>query len=204
MLLGSARDLLQPLRSTLEAQSEGPLWDQDFLVLGLLAHLLAGLFLLSSVGRGRPSYRLQQIIGEEPISLSAVRDGIHAKARGQAGAVFFVFGSLMLLCGFLLPGPADARLQLIGAAIMVLASVLFLLLLDRYVGGKLRRYLRAHLRQHPFDFEDHVGLTRDIGELFEVPSTKEETLESYVAKVRDVLGITEPPSRLFGRPARRW
>lgn len=180
-----------------------PPWDLDFVVLGFFAYVLTGAFMCSSIGRGRPGYRLQVLFGTAAGGLAPLRDAIHAKVRGQAASLFFVAGSILLALGFLLPGPSDLTLQLLGGGIQVAASVAFLVLVDPYVAAVLRRVLRRHLRTHPYDFEDNIALTRDIGDLFGVPTGSDDTLESYVARIRQALGIEEPPSRLFGKSARR-
>jgi len=179
------------------------LWNLDWVFLGFLAYVLTGLFMFSSIGRGRPSYRLQVIFGTAANSLGSLRDAIHAKARGQAAALFFCLGSLLLLAGFLFPGPSSPVVLAVGGVALLALGLIYLLLLDRFVARTLRRSLRRHLQQYPFDFEGNINLTRDIGKLFGVPSGADDTLESYVAKVRAALGITEAPSRLFGRRGTR-
>jgi hypothetical protein len=63
----------------------------------------------------------------------------------------------------------------------------------------MRNAVKDHLQKHSFSFEDQIALTREIGDLFGVISSQEDTLEGYVRKVRDSLGIKIPPSRLFNR-----
>ncbi len=179
-------------------------WDLDFVVLGFLAYVLTGVFMFASIGRGRPSYRLQVVFGTAASSLGSLRDAIHAKVRGQAASVFFVIGSVLLALGFVLPGPSDLSLQLLGGGVLVGLGVLFLFVADAYVAGVLRRALRKHLRTHPFDFEHNIALARDIGDLFQVPTSGEDTLEKYCSRLRAELGISEPPSRLFGKTSKRW
>lgn len=179
-------------------------WDLDFVILGFVSYVLTGAFMFSSIGRGRPSYRLQVVFGTAASSLGSLRDAIHAKVRGQAASVFFVIGSALLALGFLEPGPSDLSLQLLGGGILVGLSVLFLFLVDHYVASTLRRALRKHLRTHPFDFEGNIALAKDIGELFHVPSAADDTLAKYLARLRTALGISEPPSRLFGKTPKRW
>jgi len=180
-------------------------WDLDFVVLGFVAYVLTGAFMFSSIGRGRPSYRLQVVFGTAASSLGSLRDAIHAKVRGQAASAFFVVGSVLLALGFVAPGPSDLSLQLLGGGVMLGLSVAFLVLVDHYVNSTLRRSLRKHLRTHPFDFESNIALARDIGELFQVPSAADDTLAVYLGRLRSALGIEEQPSRLFGnKTTRRW
>jgi len=173
------------------------LWNQDFLVLGFVAYILTGLLLFTSVGRGRPAYRVASVFGTAANSLGALRDAVQAKARGQLAALYFVAGSACLLASFQLPELTVPYLLWGGLIFELTVAVGFLALLKQLVASKLRRYLRSHLLQHPFNFEDHINLTRDVGELFGVSPHGDETLEGYVSKVRKAIGISDSPSRLF-------
>lgn len=173
------------------------MWNQDFVVLGFVAYIFTGLLLFTSVGRGRPSYRVAAVFGTAANSLGVLRDAVQAKARGQMAAIFFVGGSACLLAAFQWPQLTVPNLILIGLASEFLTAIIFLVILKKLVAAKLRHYLRNHLLQHPFDFENHISLTRDVGELFGVSPSGDETLEGYVAKVRKAVGIKENPSRLF-------
>ncbi|RMH05581.1 MAG: hypothetical protein D6702_00025 [Planctomycetota bacterium] len=181
-----------------------PPWDLDLVVLGFGCYVLTGAFMYASIGRGRPSYRLQVIFGTAASSLRPLRDAIHAKVLAQVASVFFAGGSVLLALGFLRPGPADLSFQLLGGGVLLAVGVLCLVFVDPYVSRVLRRVLRRHLRTHPFDFEGNIALARDIGDLFGVPTAPDDTLAVYVARLREALGIDEPPSRLFGRGGRRW
>ena len=138
-----------------------------------------------------------------PRSLTVLWDAVLAKARGQAGATFIVLGSGFLLASVLLPSLALPHVQSVGAGILVLLAFLLQFLLAGHVKRSVRNAVKDHLGRHPFSFEDQISLTREIGDLFEVPSSQEDTLEGYVAKVRHALGIQEGPSRLFGKSSLR-
>lgn len=176
--------------------------DPNLAVLGFLAVFFAGAFFLSSVGRDRPRQRVGAVLGAKSTSLAPLRAALQSKARSQAAAFFLMMGSATLIAAFFFRLEVGRSFVYWAAGAMTLFSLLFLGLLEGYVAGAMRRYLAAHLRQHPFDFEDHLALTREIGELFRVRSHGEDTLESYVAKVRAALGVPVPPERGSGRRAR--
>jgi hypothetical protein len=182
---------------------DGMVWNVDFLVLGFASYILAGLFLLSSVGRGRPSYRVAAVFGTAARNLGVLRDAVQAKARGQAAALYFVGGSSLLAAAFLLPQPTETIVLWAGLGVELGIAIIFVTTLQRQVNLKLRHYLKTHLQDNPFAFEDNIGLTRDIGTLFGVPPKSEDTLEGYVAKVRKAIGLADAPSRLF-RSSQRW
>ncbi|KAA3613470.1 MAG: hypothetical protein DWQ01_02805 [Planctomycetota bacterium] len=176
-------------------------FDVDLVMLGFASQLLAGLLLGLSVGKGRPRRLLLELLGGTPPNLDYLRDAIQAKARGQAGAVAFVLGSILLLAGFTRSSTGgDWRVQAGGAVMLGVLTVAYLIFTDHYVARTLRRYLRDHLRQHPFPFHEHVQLTREIGELFGVPGGSDDTLDGYIAKVRQAVGISDRSSKVLRRP----
>jgi hypothetical protein len=188
-----------PLTFLLPQGSEGASLFTDgggLAVLGGLCVLLAGVFQLSSMGRERASNHLHQLLGTPVTSLRPLRGAMVAKARGQAVAVFLMLAALCLIGDRLAADPLPSWLLMVGAAVLVVACGLFLLVLDRYVDNHMRRHLLAHLRQHAFSFEDHIALTREIGALFGMPSTTEDTLESYVRRLREKLELPEAPRRV--------
>lgn len=167
--------------------------------LGAVGLLLGGLFQLSSVGRDSAQYRLAILLGTPLASLAPLRGAMVSKARGQVAAVMSGCGATALAIGLLMPTPIPPVpfYSIVGGLLGL--SVLLLILQAGYVENAMRRYLLAHLREFPFSFEDHIALTREIGELFGVPSTEKDTLESYTRKLRERLGLKEAPSKLFGR-----
>ena len=176
--------------------------DPNLAVLGFLAVFFSGAFFLSSVGRDRPRQRVGSVLGAKSTSLAPLRAALQSKARAQAAALFLMIGSATLIAAFFFRLEVGRSFVYWAAGAMTIFSLLFLGLLEGYVAGAMRRYLAAHLRQHSFDFEDHLALTREIGELFRVRSHGEDTLESYVAKVRAALGVPTPPERGAARRAR--
>ncbi len=166
--------------------------DMDWVVLGLVCYLLAGLFMLTSIGRGRPRTRAQLVLGLMPQSLEGLRHSVMAKGRGQCSASFFVVGTAMQLAAVLLPGQPNPAVQFWGSAACVLIAGLLLFLLDGHVNRVMRSHLRTQLRKFPFEFEANIVMTREIGDLFGVEAAAGETLEAYCQGVRKALGIADP------------
>lgn len=167
--------------------------------LGAFCLLLAGMFQLSSVGRDSAKYRLALLLGAQMTSLAPLRGAMQSKARGQVAAILSVAGAATIAVGEILHLGISPVLfyAIIGG--MTGLSILLTVLQAGYVENAMRRYLLSHLREFPFSFEDNLALTREIGELFGLPGAHEDTLESYVRKLRERLGLKEPQSKLFGR-----
>jgi len=97
----------------------------------------------------------------------------------------------------LIPGPRNLQLELYGIGALLFLAILFISLLGKYVDNAMRRYIKVHLSVYPFSFEDNIQMTREMGALFGVESTGQDTLESFVAKVREALGLPQGSAR-FG------
>jgi len=166
--------------------------DPDWIVLGLVSQMIAGAFMLTSIGGGRPRLRAQFVLGVSPESLSGLRASITAKGRSLFSAIYFLAGTFFMLAGVLLPGEASPTKQFWAAGALLLSGCLFFFLLDGYVRRIMRGHLRKELLIQNFAFEDHIGLTREIGELFGVEAKQGETLETYVQAVRSALGLPKP------------
>lgn len=171
--------------------------DPQLAILTGLCVVLSGIFHISSVGRERARHRLVTLLGAPGTSLAPLRRAMEAKARGQASAVYLVIGGLAYSGSYLVKVEFGPAFTWICAGVLVAGGVGFLLALEGYVSNAMRRLLQSYLRQHPFPFEDHIALTREIGELFGVTSTPEDTLDDYLARLRVALDIDEPPSPLF-------
>jgi hypothetical protein len=164
-------------------------FDPNWVVLGLVCFLLAGIFMMTSVGRGRPHTRAQFVLGMSPESLSSLRASVMAKGRSMCAAIFFLVGTAMLLSGVLVPGEKNPTLQFWGSAGLFALGGALLYLLDGHVKRVMRNHLRKQLTQHPFAFEEHLVLTREIGTLFGVEASQGETLENYIRSVCQAIDI---------------
>lgn len=136
-------------------------------------------------------------MGVRGISLAPLRRAMEAKARGQASAIYLVFGGISFSASFLVQISMGPIFTWVTGAVLIVAGIGFLFALEGYVSTAMRHMLQAHLRKHPFPFEDNIAMTREIGELFGVQSSPEDTLDGYLIRLREVLGIDEEPSRLF-------
>jgi hypothetical protein len=170
----------------------------DWVVLGLVCYFLAGVFMITSVGRGRPRTRAQFVLGMSPESLTGLRASVMAKGRSLVAAIYFLSGTALQLAAVLLPGPSNPSIQFWGSVGLIFIGGTLMFLLDGHVDRVMRSHLRTQLRTNQFAFEDHIQLTREIGDLFGVEATQTDTLENYIRSVRDAIGIPDRP-RVPGR-----
>jgi len=167
--------------------------------LGACCLIFAGAFFFLAFGRDQGRFRSSLVLGTMITSLEPLRGVLQSKVRGQVGASFLAAAGVFFAVAVTLDLELPAMLLPVGALGLGLLSMVLLFLQGQYVENAMRRYLQAHLREFHFSFEDNLALTREIGELFGIPGATEDTVESYVRRLRDRLGLKEAPSKLFGR-----
>ena len=175
---------------------------RDLALLGFSAFFTSGLLLWTAVRQGRTATRVAGLFGQAETTLSAVRGEMEARGRSEIGLFYFIFGSGALACSVYMNTPIPLWVLPVGLLGVSISAALFLLLQPMVSRARLRRQIRMHLRVTDFSFEDNIALAREVGALFRVEPAPEETLESYVNKVRSALGVPSPGARPF-RPERR-
>jgi hypothetical protein len=172
--------------------------DRASLVLATLCVLLSGLFSLASGSRRSTSNRLSALMGEKLVSLQPLRSAMQAKARSQFAAGLLTIAGIFFLQSILWP-LAYSFVMTVSSVIGLLAfSLVTISFLDKLVEKAIRRSLLKYINSHAFDFEDNIALSQEIGTLFGVEATDEDTLESFLKKLRNALGVKQPQSKMFG------
>ena len=139
------------------------------------------------------------ILGSPSTSLAPLRRAMEAKARGQASAVYLMLGGASFAASFLLTVDIGPIFVFIAAAVLVALGLGFLALLEKYVVQALRRLLLGWLRENSFPFEENLSMTREIGDLFGVESGPEDTLDTYLERLRTALGLEQEAPRQVHR-----
>ncbi len=174
----------------------------DLALLGFAAFLTAGLLLWTAARHGCTATRVTALFGKTETTLASLRGAMEARGRTEMGLLFFVLGSALLAGSQLLQEMIPVWVLPGGLFAIFVSAALFLVLHPLVSRARLRRQLRAYLRATPFSFEDNIALAREVGALFDVEPVPEETLESYVNKVRLAMGMPSPGNQAF-RPERR-
>lgn len=160
----------------------------ELAVLGLTFNLVGVFFLANSIIFRRPRKVIEEFFDVGKRSLSTVRD--YALNKIQV-----ILGFLFLNAGFVLQAFSHRQalvehwqVVLIGVSIVIVAFLF-------YLGGAVysrrsfRRYLREFFRNHPWDFQGNMALTKEIGALLGIPHTNDTTVEDYAHRVREALGV---------------
>ena len=172
--------------------------DKASLVLATVCVLLSGLFSLASGSRRSTGNRLSALMGEKLVSLKPLRSAMQAKARSQFAAAMLAIAGLLFMQSIVFPVIYSFTVAISCLIGLLVLSLLTMSFLDKLVEKAMRRSLLKYINSHAFNFEDHIALSQEIGTLFGVEATDDDTLESFLKKLRQALGVKQPPSKMFG------
>lgn len=181
-----------------------PMLEPDWGSVGLVLAIVGSFLLGNAVLFRRP----QQLVRERFAASAADTSGLRSQPllgiRGQifhrlqvlTGFLYLVGGFALQLLGRFRPPAVDGpTFPVFWIAVIALATVALVSLGWWWSSNAFRRYVRAHLAKHPLDFEADLALSREIGDLFGVESHAEDTVESYVKRLRQELRLPAPERR---------
>ena len=172
----------------------------ELAVIGLTCNVVGVFFLANSIRFREPKKALEDALGVGVRSLMRVRDTALNNMQ-------VIIGFLFLTTGFLLQVVAQWDMELstlaFCASIIVFASAVYSI--GAYSSRRaFRRLLREFFQNAEWSFSDDMALTKEIGELLGVPHSKEMSVDTYVQKVRQALGVqAQPKSGSGAERARR-
>ncbi len=156
--------------------------------------IVGSLLIANGILFRNPKSLVAERLGRAPQDFRRIREFVFHRVQMTLGFLFLVAGFAAQIYGRNAPAPAPEDGG--SAALWIGAVVVLAIALE--VGGwwwslrSLRALVRAHLREHPPDFETDTNLAREVGELFGLDSTADETVQSYAARLRSELGLAPP------------
>jgi hypothetical protein len=169
----------------------------DWAGLGL-ALAIVGCFLLATAILSRsPRDLIEERFGGGRPALRTIREPIAGRVQLLLGFAFLMAGfGLQLYARYRAPAaaPAAGAFPAFWIGLLVVVAALCSLFGWWWSSVSFRRHLAAYLREHPPDFETDTRLAREVGELFGVTSQPEDTVESYVARLRRRTGLAARPA----------
>lgn len=159
---------------------------------------ILGCFLLAnSIVFRHPRVLVSEFFGGEEKRLTTIRSYIFHRVQIHLGFLFLLLGFGLQLFGRLEAGAGQAAEPALGSSGFPLEWLGFMLLtvgLLEIAGWWLshalfRRYVRLHFRVHPPDLEADMGLARELGELFGIRSAGDDSVQSYLLRIRQRIGI---------------
>lgn len=179
-------------------------WEPDFVTVGLLLAVV-GAFLLGNailfrhprdLVRERFAASAAAPLGAKVAPLLGIRAQIFHRLQVSTGFFYLVLGFALQLVGRfrpLAPG-VEPTFPVFWIAAIALTTAILLALGWWWSSRAFRRYVRAHLSQHPPAFEADTAFAREVGELFGIESHADDTVESYATRLRTELKL-RPPDR---------
>ncbi|MCA8975817.1 MAG: hypothetical protein KDC98_13930 [Planctomycetes bacterium] len=159
----------------------------ELAVVGLTCNVVGVFFLANSIRFREPRKALADALGVGVKSVMRIRDTALNNMQVMLGFLF-------LTTGFLLQVVAQWNMELstliLCVAIIVFACAVYGI--GAYSSRRaFRKLLREFFQSEEWSFDD-MDLTKEIGEILGVPHTKDMTVEVYVHRVRQALGVQQP------------
>jgi hypothetical protein len=131
------------------------------------------------------------------MDLRTIRALLFHRVQVMLGFAFLLTGFAMQLFGRFRPLPVEEER---GSATLWIGLVVLLAVGLELAGWwwsqrAFRRHLRTFLRENPLDLETDAALAREVGELLGVESHADDTVQSYVTRLRRSLGMVLPAVR---------
>lgn len=157
----------------------------ELAVIGLTCNVVGVFFLANSIRFREPRKALEDTLGVGVRSLMRVRDTALNNMQ-------VIIGFLFLTTGFLLQVVAkwegDLTTVLFCVGIVAFAGAVYLI--GAYSSRRaFRKLLREFFQSEEWSFTEDMALTKEIGEVLGVPDAKDMTVEVYVHRVRQALGL---------------
>jgi hypothetical protein len=194
---------LEPfVRGASGSSGEGIYSAPDWGSLGLILDL-AGCFLLANGILFRdPRGLVEERFARSRLALRTMRAFLFHRVQMMIGFAFLLAGFSLELFARLRPQPPDPA---VGSPALWIGVVVLLAVALEVLGWwwsmhSFRRHLREWFRDHPPDFETDAQVAREVGELFGIDTHADDTVQSYVARVRKAVGLPAPP-RMQAPPA---
>jgi hypothetical protein len=183
-------------------------FDLDFLSHSLG---LVGLFFIScAILQQKPKHLLEESFGVYRGGLRKLRGAVFRKNQLVLGFVCAMAGLILSQFGHIIGrkdgdgvwNKADAPNQIASWLLMVVALCGVLNYLCRWFSKRyFKRAVREVVSEHRWPFESNVALTMEIGDLLGVQRRPDDSVERYVARLKESLSLPKDEER--AAPPRR-
>lgn len=174
---------------------EGPFNNPDWVGIGLILAIVGSFLLANSILFRHPRELVQERFGRAGARLRTIREYIFHRVQVNLGFGFLLAGFVLQLYGRYRPPEVvfETGLSMLWIGLVVALAALLLLAGWWWSLLAFRRYVIDFLASESPDFESDLHLAREIGELFGVTPHSEDTVQSYLARLRQRIGRDLPP-----------
>lgn len=165
----------------------------DCHVLGLTMNIVGVVAFANTIVFRRPRAAIADFFGEGRPTLRTVKDHVLRKIHTYLGLGFLLAGFLLQIAAVLPIFPRGERpsgfLPFAIGGVLLLATLLELVGAN-YSRNSFRRHLKRFFRAHPgYPLERNVELAKEIGAVFGLETTPDETVEGYLSRLRKRMGV---------------
>jgi hypothetical protein len=179
----------------------------DWAAIGLVLAILGAFLLGNAILFRHPRTLVAEFFGSRAsgVRLHAIREYVFHRAQVAVGFTYLVGGFGLELLGRYCPTPSSASAlgeraesPTFPAAWVGAILVLTIALLAAawwWARHSFRRHVRGHLRREPPDFEADLRLAREVGDLFGVESSNDDTVQSFLERLHQAIDLPPPERR---------
>jgi hypothetical protein len=164
--------------------------------LGLCANILGAFFLAKAIIAKNPRTMIREILDLKVDHLKAFRTYLIQKLEAVAGFLFLFLGAGLQIYAANADTPAEepgwGLTIALTLAVMALIALTFHAVCSFFARRIFMELLRDMVVRHRFPLHREEALTKQIGEILRIPTSEDETVESYARKVRQRLDLPEP------------
>ena len=184
--IDAARTALQGGSADASAATPVVLAAPDWSVIGLVLSIIGSFLLANAILFRHPKHMVRERFGREKAQLRTIREYIFHRVQVSIGFTCLLSGFGLQLFGRYRPLPADApqTFPVLWITLVTVAVVSLMLVGWWWSLIAFRRYVRSYFLQNPPDFEADLEMAREVGELFGISSHGEDTVHSYVERLR--------------------
>jgi hypothetical protein len=173
----------------------GGLSPRDAFGIGIVL-ILIGCFLLANATLfHHPRELVSEHFGERRVKLASIRGTIFRRLQIHLGFFLLLAGFGLELYGHYRSPVAEesgGRFPFLWVGAIVV-SVVALVLGGWWLSHALfLRYVQEHFRAHPPDLEGDFALARELGELFGIPTSGDDSVQSYLLRIRRRIDLGGP------------
>ncbi|MEM7308541.1 MAG: hypothetical protein AAF682_17800 [Planctomycetota bacterium] len=168
---------------------QSSLGDADWFSVGLVLTLLGGFLLANAIVFRSPKGLVREHFRGARPQLRSIRDYVFHRVQVHLGFLFLLAGFGLQLYGHHNGDGTPGEFPVLAIGVVALVVVAL------EIGGwwlshvLFRNYLRDYFLQNPPDFETDIELAREVGALFDMRSSGDETVQSYVERLRRKIGL---------------
>ncbi len=158
----------------------------DWAVIGLVLAILGSFLLANAILFRHPRHMVRERFGHQKTQLRTIREYIFHRVQVSLGFTCLLSGFGLQLFGRYRPMPetAEPAFPVVWVSLVAVLVIALLVLGWWWSLWVFRRYVRKYFQGNPPDFEADLEMAREVGELFGITSHGDDTVHSYVERLR--------------------